>query len=175
LLQYREDRTDIDDPNGWIFGGALAGESAEQALRREMIEELGLHIGGFSLLFICTFDLRFAALRVRKTFFDVEITRPEAEKLTLKEGQGMAWLRFDEVVARAEHIVPYDLGALALHLAHIRPPSQASIAAGGFTLPARAEQTQRASPGGEEREGGGERCGPYRASARPEKSHAQEM
>jgi hypothetical protein len=74
----------------------------------------------------CAFDLRFAALRVRKTFFDIEITRPEAEKLTLKEGQGMAWLRFDEIVARAEQVVPYDLGALALHNARIRPSGRAS-------------------------------------------------
>jgi hypothetical protein len=84
-------------------------------------------IGKFQIfLASCTFDLRFAALRVRKTFFDIEITRPEAEKLTLKEGQGMAWLRFDEIVARAEQVVPYDLGALALHNARIRPSGRAS-------------------------------------------------
>jgi 8-oxo-dGTP diphosphatase len=124
LLQHREDRTDIAYANWWsLFGGALeAGESAQQALRREMIEELGLHISDFSLFISCTFDLRFATLRERKTFFDVEITRPEAEKLTLKEGQGMAWLRFDEMVARAEQVVPYDLGALALHYARLAPP-----------------------------------------------------
>ena len=32
----------------------------------------------------------------------------------------MAWLRFDEIVARAEQVVPYDLGALALHNAGVR-------------------------------------------------------
>lgn len=129
LLQHREDRRDIAYPNWWsLFGGALeAGESAEQALRREMIEELGLHIRGLCVLFSCTFDLRFAALRVRKTFFDVEITRLEAEKLTLKEGQGMAWLRFDEMVARAEQIVPNDLGALALHHARVWPPGRPAL------------------------------------------------
>jgi 8-oxo-dGTP pyrophosphatase MutT (NUDIX family) len=51
LLQHREDRTDVAYPNWWsLFGGALEAGSAEQALRREIIEELELHIGGISLV-----------------------------------------------------------------------------------------------------------------------------
>ena len=43
------------------------------------------------------------------------MTEAEVGNLVLREGQGMAWLRFDERLARADRIVPYDLGVIALH------------------------------------------------------------
>ena len=33
----------------------------------------------------------------------------------LYEGQGMAWLSFEEIMARADEVVPYDLTVIALH------------------------------------------------------------
>jgi 8-oxo-dGTP pyrophosphatase MutT (NUDIX family) len=117
LLQHREDRGDISYPNCWgLFGGAReAGEEAETALRREMMEELEFSVGAFSLFVGCTFDLRFEVRRTRKIFFSVEMTEAEACGLVLREGQGMAWLGFHEILARAEDVVPYDLGMIALH------------------------------------------------------------
>jgi 8-oxo-dGTP pyrophosphatase MutT (NUDIX family) len=117
LLQHREDRSGISYPNAWgLFGGAReTGEDAEAALRREMMEELEFPVGACSLFVGCTFDLRFEARRTRKIFFSVEMTETEVQRLVLREGQGMAWLSFGEILARADDVVPYDLGMIALH------------------------------------------------------------
>jgi 8-oxo-dGTP pyrophosphatase MutT (NUDIX family) len=117
LLQHREDRAGISFPNAWgLFGGAReSGENADAALRREMMEELEFSVGACSLFVGCTFDLRFEARRTRKIFFSVEMTDAEARGLVLREGQGMAWLDFHEILGRASHVVPYDLGMIALH------------------------------------------------------------
>jgi len=117
LLQHREDRAGIAFPNAWgLFGGAREpGEGPEAALRREMMEELEFPVGECSLFVGCRFDLRFEARRTRKIFFSVEMTEAEAHELVLREGQGMAWLGFDEILARGDQIIPYDLGMIALH------------------------------------------------------------
>jgi 8-oxo-dGTP diphosphatase len=117
LLQHREDRHDISYPNCWgLFGGACEdGESAADALRRELLEELDLEVTSYEPLLTCIYERWFENRRTRRAFFDVEITEAQAGKIVLGEGQGMAWLRFEEVMARADQVVPYDLSVIALH------------------------------------------------------------
>jgi 8-oxo-dGTP pyrophosphatase MutT (NUDIX family) len=117
LLQHRENRNDVSYPNWWgLFGGAREpGESADVALRRELTEELEFPARVCTPFLGCTFDLRFENRRTRKIWFNVEMTEEEFRRLTLREGQGMADLPFEEIVARAGQIVPYDLGVIALH------------------------------------------------------------
>jgi 8-oxo-dGTP pyrophosphatase MutT (NUDIX family) len=117
LLQHREDRQDISYPNCWgLFGGACEdGEGAAEALRRELLEELNLEVLRYQPLLTCTYDLWFEDRRTRKAFFSVELSEVQAGKLVLGEGQGMAWLGFEEVMARADQVVPYDLSVIALH------------------------------------------------------------
>ncbi len=122
LIQHREDLPDISYPNCWgLFGGACeVAESAIEALRREFLEELGIDLPRSEPLLTCTYDLWFEDRRTRKAFFAVELFSEEADRLVLGEGQGMAWLSFDEVLARAGQFVPYDLGVIALHHRGIR-------------------------------------------------------
>ena len=117
LLQHREDREGVTYPNWWsLFGGGCElGETAEATLRRELLEELDFQIGDCKPLIGCTFDLWFEGLSIRKIFFTVEMTQAEADKLELREGQGMGWLSFPEIMGRADLVVPYDLGVIALH------------------------------------------------------------
>lgn len=117
LLQHREDRDDIQFPNWWgLFGGAREeGEDADAALQREMLEELEFHVRRRERLIGCTFDLYFKRARTRKIFFSVEMTEVESSKLSLHEGQAMAWFSFSEILAHAQQIVPYDLGMITLH------------------------------------------------------------
>ena len=58
LLQHRENRSDISFPNWWsLFGGAReSGERAEDALRRELREELELIARECFPILGCTFE-----------------------------------------------------------------------------------------------------------------------
>jgi 8-oxo-dGTP pyrophosphatase MutT (NUDIX family) len=117
LLQHREDRLGVSYPNCWgLFGGACeVGESAVEALRRELLEELNLEVTSYEPLLTCVYDLWFEDRRTRKAFFSVELSEAQAGQLVLGEGQGMAWLHFEEIMARADQVVPYDLSVIALH------------------------------------------------------------
>lgn len=117
LLQHREDRVGVAYPNCWgLFGGACEpGESAADALHRELLEELSLEVTSYTPLMTCVYDLWFEDRRTRKAFFAIELSQAQAAALVLHEGQGMAWLRFDQILARVDHFVPFDLGVIALH------------------------------------------------------------
>ncbi|HYM34991.1 MAG TPA: NUDIX domain-containing protein, partial [Steroidobacteraceae bacterium] len=64
LLQHRDDRPDIFFPNYWgNFGGAVErGETKEEALRREIREELEFEVKQFEYFGTLDMDFKFAAL-----------------------------------------------------------------------------------------------------------------
>ena len=117
LLQHREDRSDISYPNSWsLFGGARdADEPAEDAMRRELREELELTVRECVPFLGCTFEIWFQGRLTRKIFFSVEAHDSAIENIVLREGQGLAWFTLDEILARGRLIVPYDLGVISLH------------------------------------------------------------
>ena len=99
LLQHREksDREGVAYRTGDLFGGAREpDETGEAALRRELLEELDFQVVDCMPLLGCTFDLWFEGLKTRKIFFTVEMTQADADRLVLREGQGMVWLQFFE-------------------------------------------------------------------------------
>ena len=124
LLQHRENRPDISYPNKWcLFGGARErNEPAEDALRREMMEELSFSINECIPFLSCTFEALMEGRLTRKIFFAVRTTKREAESMVLREGQGMAWLRFEEILARGHQLVANDLGVIALHYQSLNGP-----------------------------------------------------
>ena len=117
LLQHRENRSDISYPDWWsLFGGARdANERAEDAMRRELQEELELTVRECVPFLGCTFEIWFEGRLTRKIFFSVETSDCEIQALVLHEGQGLAWFALDEILARGTQIVPYDLGVISLH------------------------------------------------------------
>ena len=125
LLQHREDRAEIAYQDWWsLFGGGREGrESAAEAIKRELLEELELAVPSTTPVFIaCLYERGSSAQAARKIYFDVAISQQAADALILLEGQGMAWLTFAEVCGSGRLIVPYDLGAVALHHAMLTQP-----------------------------------------------------
>lgn len=123
LLQLRDDLPGVSLRGYWgLFGGAIeAGETPEEALRREMQEELGITATGAEFLaqIIQDVDMTVAAgrkssprrRRWRIHFFVVPIRAADVDGMQQNEGAGRALFTVEEAM-RLEKIGPWDLGAV---------------------------------------------------------------
>jgi 8-oxo-dGTP diphosphatase len=93
LLQLRDDKSDIPFPNRWgTFGGAIEpGETPEQAIVRELEEELGYELTNFSYLGNFPYD-GYEIHMYCKTDPDLRLA-----DLSVKEGQRAEFLSLEEV------------------------------------------------------------------------------
>jgi len=94
LLQLRDEKPDIFYPGVWgLFGGSVDdGEKPIDALKRELLEEIGFEINSAKLLFSWNHDKYNSILH----FFLVPLT-VEFEKLCLNEGQGMDLFSIEQI------------------------------------------------------------------------------
>lgn len=118
LMQLRDQRADIWYPDHWgFFGGSLdAGETPIQALRRELVEELELHIQDAPQIACIDFDFVPLGIgRASRIYFLVDLPVEAASRLVLHEGQRMAAHSYEQLTSGLR-VVPYD--AFALHLIH---------------------------------------------------------
>ncbi len=96
LLQHRDNIPNIIEPNCWSFfgGGVEAGESLQEALERELQEELGCNVGKIEKELFRWTQSETGYLHV---CFGVSFTA-SIEDLHLKEGQAMAWYTTSELM-----------------------------------------------------------------------------
>jgi 8-oxo-dGTP pyrophosphatase MutT (NUDIX family) len=127
LMHLRDDKPGIPNPGCWAgFGGAVEqGETVEQALHRELLEETGLEISTATFL-TCETDHEGDGREV-SLFYVVGDYRPE--EIDLREGAGVAvhpiaalpGLKMSPFVRRAvrSHLLP-----MLAQSASIRPADQ---------------------------------------------------
>ncbi len=95
LLQHRTDDAPVFPGHWAVFGGQIEpGETAEQAVRRECIEELAYRLDDPQLFMIHHFTLD----RLEHIIY-LFIEEYNGSSLTLGEGQGMGWFRVGETPA----------------------------------------------------------------------------
>ena len=94
LLQLRDNYASISFPNSWgFFGGNLEnGESPEQALIRELEEELGFTPKNYLIIF----EYLFSEPDVLVKYFEIPIFNIDQFRI-LNEGQRMQWFTIEQL------------------------------------------------------------------------------
>ena len=121
LLQLRDNKRGIFFPAHWgCFGGAAeGGETPDEALARELREELTFDIEPAAMRFFTRFDfdLGFVGLApIWRYFYELEIASGQLPALKLQEGAGMQLFSADSLLTSAIPLLPYDAFALWLHV-----------------------------------------------------------
>jgi len=103
-LQLRDDVPGVAARGMWaLFGGALEeGESPEAALRREISEELGIHLTECRLLWQVDRYSEFWGTVLRYWFFVADVTTLWPLHI-VKEGQAARLFTFEELPATGVH------------------------------------------------------------------------
>ncbi len=117
VVQLRDNNPLIWFPKHWgCFGGGIdQGETAEEALIRELMEELGFSPASLKYFTKIDFDLGFCGLPIlNRTFFETSVSQEQMKEFLLTEGEAFAAFPA-EVLLGSYPVSPYDAFALWLH------------------------------------------------------------
>jgi 8-oxo-dGTP diphosphatase len=116
LLFLRDEKPGIPYPNTWdlLGGGIETRESAEEAIRREMLEELELTLTNPALFKIYELADRIEHLFWQRTDLDIR-------KTTLHEGQKLAWFYEEQIRSLGPEELAFGFRDILVHFYTIRP------------------------------------------------------
>lgn len=117
LMQLRDAKPGLFLADHWaFFGGSVdPGENAEQAVRRELQEELELTARDVTPLTEMLIDLPMTpARRDRMSFFAVPIEIADIAAMVQHEGADMRLFTIEEL-AGEQRVAPWDLAAVIMH------------------------------------------------------------
>ncbi len=117
LMQLRDPIPHILLPDHWaLFGGSIdPGESAEAAMRRELVEELEYHAREVRFFTELLIGLPFTPPHTdRMSFFVVPIEAAEVATMVQHEGADRR-LFTPEALAAEPRVAPWDLAVVMMH------------------------------------------------------------
>lgn len=121
LLQLRDRKHGIFFPDHWgcFGGGTEPGEGIEQALVRELNEELMLELAADQIRYFTRFDfdLGFATIApIWRVFYEILLPPSALPSLKLNEGSDMRLFSTEDILTGTIAITPYDAFALWFHI-----------------------------------------------------------
>ena len=109
-LQHRDDKKNIFFPGLWgLFGGSVeSNESPEQALVREVKEELEIEVIESEKILTVTINSLIASLNGKKRhFFLIKLTDFQVKNIVLHEGQEFRFFKPEKIPSSLE-LAPVD-------------------------------------------------------------------
>ena len=121
LLQLRDDIAGIFFPAHWgCFGGGIEPhETREDALVRELHEELDLRVAPSALRYFTRFEFDFSFMgmgSLSRDFYEIELGAGDLPRMRVQEGAAMRLFDPKDLLAGPEPLAPYDGFALWLHI-----------------------------------------------------------
>lgn len=117
LLQKRDNIESIYFPGLWgLFGGAChTDERLDDAIKREVEEELGIIVTSSNLFLTLSIDSAIFGDTRKRLFYEVFFDKNQKERIVLREGESFKFFPYEQLPS-IDQITSFDLAAISLFI-----------------------------------------------------------